>query len=367
MRGLGSAIWRFLNRWFVKGPLAAGALFVLLMLVPVAYVEIACRGDAIHATDAYRPLLTDPAFQRREANTYLTYPEWHIVYAYDGLAETLKTGDEHAFDYLESVDGFWRATCSLMKTADSHGGADFNIRSMIYTIGVSFTAEMALKALYEETIGRATAWLRGPTKTPQDEAIARMAVDYSAFLRQTPWYAYPFPRELKALWAAPAGLSVRGWERRIGIGTEFLGKTAYAKLIARAAAAAPAKLEIRSIVKGINRQTLASIPNVTVIGEQAGGFEIESPRYDLFTHLLADIARRGGSIVEIAGNDDIMVTITVPAGYPPELTDGRALLRMKRSGFPSDRYLVEVQVSDLAAFMKKHPLGDPGLEHVFDY
>ncbi len=31
---------------------------------------------------------------------------------------------------------------------------------MIHTIGVSFTAEMIAKAAYEETIGRATAWLR---------------------------------------------------------------------------------------------------------------------------------------------------------------------------------------------------------------
>ena len=58
----------------------------------------ACRGEA--ATQTYQPLITDPAFQRREANTYLTYPEWHIVFAYDGLAQALKTGDEHAFDYL---------------------------------------------------------------------------------------------------------------------------------------------------------------------------------------------------------------------------------------------------------------------------
>jgi FAD/FMN-containing dehydrogenase len=90
-------------------------------------------------------LLSDPNFHRREANTYLTYPEWHIVYAYDGLAETLKAGDEHAFDYIESIAGFWRSTCSLMRRADRHGGADWPTRSMIHTIGVSFTAEMALK------------------------------------------------------------------------------------------------------------------------------------------------------------------------------------------------------------------------------
>jgi hypothetical protein len=176
-------VWRF-----VKWPLAALGVGWLLLLLPVGYVELACRGDAV--PQGYRPLIADAAHQRREANTYLTYPEWHIVYAYDGLAEALKTGDEHAFDYVASVAGFWRATCAVMQVADAHGGADFDTRTMIHTIGVSFTAEMAAKAAYEETVGRATGWMRGREKTPQDRAVAAMAIDYAAFLRQTPWYQY---------------------------------------------------------------------------------------------------------------------------------------------------------------------------------
>src|SRR6188508_575444 len=117
------------------------SLFVatLLLLAPVAYVELACRGDA--ATQTYAPLITDPAFQRREANSYLTYPEWHIVFAYDGLAQALKTGDEYGFGYVRSISNFWGSACALTRTASRHGGADFETRSMIHTIGVSFTVE----------------------------------------------------------------------------------------------------------------------------------------------------------------------------------------------------------------------------------
>ncbi len=142
---------RRLLKWF----LVAGALVLVVLLTPVAYVEMACRGDAMG--QPHTPLIADSQFQRREANTYLTYPEWHIVYAYDGLAETLKRGDEHAFPYARSIRGFWTSTCALMREADEHGGADGATRSMIHTIGVSFTVEMAMKAAYEETIGRATA------------------------------------------------------------------------------------------------------------------------------------------------------------------------------------------------------------------
>jgi len=329
-------------------------------------VELACRGES--SEQSYKPLIADAVFQRREANTYLTYPEWHMVFAYDGLAEALKTSDEHAFDYFESVAGFWRSTCALMRVADAHGGADRDTRVMIHTIGVSFTAEMAMKAAYEETIGRGTAWFRGRSKTPQDQAVSATAIDYAAFLRQTPWYRYPFMREVAKLWAAPAGWSLRGWERRFAIGLEFAAKTAYAKAIGGAVAAtAPAKLSIRSVVSGLDEAQLSSIPDVTIIGAHDGGVEIETPRYDLFTRILVEIASRGGTVKEIAGNDDIMVTLTVQPGQDAPIGNAIVILRMKRDGFQGDRLLVNVKVPELALLLNANALGDPGLEHVFDY
>lgn len=361
LRALRARLWRV-----VKWPVIFLGVVVLLLLMPVGYVELACRGTP--SAQTYQPLMTDAAFQRREANTYLTYPEWHMVYAYDGLAEALKTRDEHAFDYFQSVAGFWRSTCALMRVADAHGGADRDTRVMIHTIGVSFTAEMAMKAAYEETIGRVTAWLRGQSKTPQDQVVSAMALDYAAFLRQTPWYQYPFMREAGKLWAAPAGWSLRGWERRFGIGLEFAAKTAYAKVIGGAVAAtAPAKLIIRSVVSGLDEAQLASIPDVTIVGTRDGGVEIETPRYDLFTRILVEIARRGGTVKEIAGNDDIMVTLTTPSGQDAPIGNASVILRMKRDGFQSDRLLVNVKVPELAALLNANALGEPGLEHVFDY
>lgn len=354
--------WRFAWRL-----LALGVVVLLVLCIPVAYVELACRRPAISAGTPYTPVITDAASARREANTYLTYPEWHIVYAYDGLAETLKHGDEYAFDYISSVVGFWRSSCALMEVADGHGGADWSTRSMIHTIGVSFTLEMALKGLYEETFGRATALLRGAKKTPQDQVVATMAIDYSAFLRQTPWYRYPFTREARKLWDAPFSSIVRGWERRLGIGAEFYGKSAYAQLIAVAAAADPAPLTIRSIVSGLDRKALSAIDGVTIVGARGKDLEIETPRYDLFTKILVAIAQRGGTVVEIAGNDDIMATLTVAPKTTVPAAPGHVILRMPRSGFTGERLLVDVKVKDLAPFLKSHPLGDPGLEHVFDY
>ena len=354
-------LWRF-----VKWPLVALIVLVLLLLAPVAYVELACQDDAV--ASAYTPLIADPRSQRREANTYLTYPEWHIVFAYDGLAETLKTADEHGFGYLRSIAGFWRATCTLTRIAGQHGGADGSTRSMIATIGVSFTAEMLAKAAYEETIGRVTAWIRGPRKTRQDETIAAVANDYARFLRQTPWYEYPFHRRAQELWAVPVESQVRGWERRFGIGLEFEGKAVYARVLAGAVAATEAaELTIRSVVAGLPAADLAQVQGVTIVGERAGGIEIETPRYAAFTRIVSEIVRRRGTIHEIAGNDEIMASLTVREGTRVPGRLGTVLLRMRRDGRSGERLLLNVRVPDLHVLLAAYPVGDPGLEHLFDY
>ena len=354
-------VWR-LVRW----PLAAVLLGAVLLLLPVAYVELACQSDP--AASPYSPLIEDARFRRPEANSYLTYPEWHIVFAYDGLAEALKTGDEHHFPYLRSIAGFWRSTCALTRVAGEHGGADGGTRTMIATIGVSFTAEMLAKAAYEETIGRLTAWIRGPRKTPQDRAIAATAADYAQFLRQTPWYAYPFHRRAQELWAVPIDTGVRGWERRIGIGLELEGKALYAQVLAGAVAATEAaQLTIRSVVSRMSAADLGRIEGVTVIGARAGGVEIETPRYAALTRILAAIVRRGGTIHEIAGNDEIMASLTLREGTRVDPALGAVLFRMPRDGHAGERLLLNVRVQDLHRLLTAYPPGNPGLEHLFDY
>ena len=133
------------------------------------------------------------------------------------------------------------------------------------------------------------------------------------------------------------------------------------------AATAPAQLVIRTIVSGLKDSELRAIDGVTVIGSRNGTVEIETPRYDQFTRILVAIAHRGGTIVEIAGNDDIMVTLTAAPDSEPVLQDATIITRLRRDGFSGDRLLVNVKVPALARFLTAHPLGDPGLEHVFDY
>ena len=357
-----SLLWHVL-RW----PVAAMIPLLALLTAPIAYVEMACTGTT--AAAPYRPIITEPAQQRAEANSYLTYPEWHIVYAYEGLAETLRSGDEHAFDYASAVTGFWNSYCPLNEAAQNHGGADAGTRQTIYVIGLSFTIEMLLKAAYEETIGRAFAWARGPEKTPQDRVIETQAADYAEFLHQTPWYKFPFDAARGSLWAAPLEHRARGWERRLGIGAEWLTKSAYAAVIGGAVAATgEAPLQIRSVVTGLSAQSLRSIRDLQVIDSSARQVIVETPRYARFTEILQEIAARRGTVVEIAGNDDVLVTVIDTGKTTPALPDGATLLTsVTRDGFGDRRLLLDVKVPALTRVIAGLSEGPLRLEHVHDY
>lgn len=349
----------------VKWVALSFVLLVILLLLPVGYIETFCTAEP--EQEAFAPKMSDPAFLRAEANSYLTYPEWHIVYAYEGLANVLKTGDEHDFGYTKSVVGFWSSFCALNRVAGRHGGADAATRRTIHVIGVSFTLEMGMKALYEETLGRVFALLRGAEKSPQDRYAAEMAEDYGKFLHQTPWYKYDFDGSVEKLWAEPI-TSLRGWERRLALGGEWKAKAGYARVIAGAVAATgEAQLTIRSLVAGLPAADLQAIPEVTVVEDRgADGILIETPRYRAFTVILQQIAARNGSIVEIAGNDDIMVS-ALGTSVPSQLGFASLIVDINRDGFVGRRLLLQTKVRDLPALFNELSAAGLKLEHVYDY
>jgi hypothetical protein len=355
-------IWRAL-KWLV----AAIAALLILLTLPIGYVELFCRAKP--DKQAYEPIITDPAWQRVEANSYLTYPEWHIVYAYQGLAEVLKSSDEHAFPYAASIAGFWSSACELNRVADRHDGGDFATRATMYTIGVSFTVEMAMKALYEETLGRLFALLRGPQKTSQDQYAATMAAEYGAFLQQTAWYDYDFESAVVRLWAEPLEDPVRGWERRIALGGEWKAKAGYAGFIKGlvAATTGEANLLLRSVVTGMDAALLDKIEGVDIVSQNPEGVIIETPRYAAFREIARQIADAGGTFVEIAGNDDIMVTATAAQRNVAAPKGSMLVTSVYRTGFGDWRLLLSVPVSELTNMMRAMPSGEVRLEHIHDY
>src|SRR5262249_59581835 len=95
-----------MRRWARRAALALAALVVLLA-VPVVWIEGRCTAPRA-APSAIRvaPLVDEPGYARRESDSYLSFPEWSIVYAYDDLAGVLARGDESDFGYGRWIRAF---------------------------------------------------------------------------------------------------------------------------------------------------------------------------------------------------------------------------------------------------------------------
>jgi hypothetical protein len=242
---------------------------------------------------------------------------------------------------------------------------------MLYIIGLSFTAEMAVKGIYERTVGQLTVWLR-PGPTDEDRFALRLADDYARFLQQTPWYEYPFGTEFARFWRetplSGPGL-VRKIERRIGLSLEYGVKAAYAAVLGYAAGLSPADLRIRSVVRGLDASDAAAEPRIVVVRDLGQGLAlIETPRYRAFTEILRGLAARGREVVEIAGNRQVLTTVLLPGGMATDFPQGAAIFAFPIQSRPDWRRVgLDTRVPQLSGLIRAVEGRGAVFEHVYDY
>lgn len=347
---------RRLGRLLMRGMLVL-LIVVLGFASPVVYVETMCREDAVSQVS------TPLAERTRSATrTLMTYPEWHIVHAYDDYAEIISRRDPHDFGYWSAITGYWRIVCDLTRASAALGEVDGETRQMIHIIGVSFTFEMLLKAAYEESIGRLVTWVRGPEQSALDQLSARQAAAYAEFLQQVPWYRYDFRADAAALRAASQG-TFRDRERAIALGLEHHARAAYAGLIAQAVeAVGQDELTLEMVVADLEPRILEAADGVRLLRMTEQGALVETPRYRKLTGILFDWAQAGARFVEIAGNDQIMFT-----AISQRPAQEGALADLPRQGYGDTRHLFLIPVGELGGALRNLEENGLQLEHVHDY
>jgi hypothetical protein len=361
-------IVRWTAKWLKRAVIALVVLAVL-SAVPIVWNETRCVGSLPPNPSKYQPILPEQD-RRNLVDTYLTYPEWSIVHAYEDFAGVLRKGDESDFAYGPSIFGYWKNLCAISAVASSQGTITSDVRAMLYIIGISFTGEMGVKGLYETTIGRLTEWIRGAQKTPEDNFALATSERYAAFLQQTPWYEFPFGQTLAAFWSDTPmlrGSAVRSLERRFALSAEYGVKAVYARLIAQAAGLSPAALTIRSVVQGGDPSDATG--DIKLIERRPdGAMIIETPRYRAFTKIILDLVGRKRSFWEIAGNHEILVTILMKDEAHLHLASIRQLFEVPlqaRPGWVRRGFVLPMET--LGPLAKEVQTAGADFEHVYDY
>jgi len=344
---------------------------------PILWVETTCVASApASALPRLAGLEKEPGYRRAEGDSFLTFPEWNIVYAYADLAGVTARASESKFDYLESIRGFWRSLCTATRAASSVGPVTSSQKATNYIIALSFTAEMVAKGFWERTIGALTVAASGEHATFEDRFALRVLDEYAHFLKQTPWYQFPFGAELARFWyqtpfiqdgLGPGGY-LRKIERRFALTIEWGVKTIYAQLMAALAGLSPADLKIKSVVAGLTPGDIAAEPRITRIRDLAPGQTlIETPRYDAFTDIMRGFAKKNRAFVEIAGARHILTTVIAREGATLDTKAHELFANPIQSRAGWRRIGYDVDVRDLTAHIADVERQGAEFEHAYDY
>ena len=238
-----------------------------------------------------------PGYRRPESATYLAFPEQFLAHNAHEYAQALAAGPPSRYPYFRAIGQYWRGYYRVFKITQSKYGFKTGDHRLPILIGLGFTAENAVKGIYENTIGRLTERFSDGGRSAEDQYAARKAAEYATSLRTSPSYEFSYGRALGDLWRTPArgAYQARKIERRTILTIEYNLKALYAWMLGIAAPADPPP-QIHALA------LVSRSPEV-----------ISLPRDELFTAALSVLVGKGVTIYEIAGNDEIFLTALGPA------------------------------------------------------
>lgn len=318
-------------------------------------------------------LAARPGYARPFNQTFLTHPEWTLVYISDAYAAWLRTRPAHDYPYAAAVGQFWRAYGDANRlTKGDPLNAGYHV--MLLVIGTSTAVEYALKSLYENTIGRFTAWTAGGTRVPEEEIAFAVADDYARFIHVTPWYDYDFTAALGRLWRETplwGSAPLRRWERKGILTLEFAVKAVYGALIRAGTRTAydPEAAEVQLVLRSA---TLPLAAPLRVVDTLPGArLLVAVPRYDRFREALTALAARDTSAVveAISGNEAIFVTGTAPVAWRGGGRYGRVASAYVEPDAPDrQRVSLTVPVDRLLAMLRRADAeGQFRPDHLYDF
>jgi hypothetical protein len=323
------------------------------------YVEYLNREESSKELEITTPKVSKEEFpkyyERKYEQTFLTLPEWHMVYSYSQLADFLKQGGSQTeYPFLQDVKRFWFDYEVAKQELGDFQNDDY--RNMIYVIGGSFTIEYFIKYVYENTLGRVSELLFGHA-TGSDKFIADSWKRFSDSLSQTPWYKFDYFTEIGKVWTTVSlldGNIIRNLERKLAITVGYGLKGVYGCIIEYLSRSAYGEEinETLSLVEVDEKEVLLKLEaeNVLkILKEYEGGvYLVQSKRYAGFKDAFLRMLESGVKFRQIMSHESIMITYLSKSESEPFMyTDDVRILTKDKLFYNKEgyKYRVTVKVS----------------------
>ncbi len=284
--------------------------------------------------------------------TFLTFPEWYLVFSPEEQANYFKKQTETSFPFMSHTRQIWESYHIVNNQIKDNFPTNNGYHFMIWVIGTSASIEYSIKALYETIIGRTTDTYL--PKTDEDKFNAKFTEDYVTFIKDRPWYEFDFKSRLKNLWTKSSFFGdnfLRKVERRYILTSELMVKWGYGKLIGL----------------GTKQVYGEALPTTTVVLKDDK--IINLPRYDKFNIAITELSLQGKFFKEIAGNNSaILLTILLPIDTEINFEHSQTVFKQPISSDETlNRIALAIPVAQLNGLIMQLHKRKIKIEHVFDY
>jgi len=344
----------------------------LTLVVMILYALVGWRATALASGNSAGHASAAPVDRRGEEQTFLTFPEWFLVFSPAEYAEFVRAHNPDEFCFWGHIGQFWSSYGQVIhQTRARDEPTNWGYHVMIIVIGVSTTAEYAIRSAYEQLIGRVSGLAGG--RTAEDDFGAEVAQEYVDFIRVRPWYEFDFTTRLKRLWTQTS-LSgphpFRKLERRYALTTEYLVKAVYGKIIEKATHSAYEKpILTTSVVVGSWPACERVPPEVALVSQPKEDEALLSlPRYQDFMTPAMALAICGAEFKEIAGNRSVILMSALGPLGQAQPSDTEVMIRQPIITQPGkEREVLVIPVAKLASVLRGLSAQGLTLEHIFDY
>src|SRR6267378_3862556 len=374
------AVKRFLKRRvlpFFLIFLTAFAFFVAVFVLKCAFVKPAAGALLMSAR---QPGASGPDIgeknRRPVEDAYYSYPEWYIVWSYEARAQYLPKNLPSGFPYFASIGQYWKSYCFICGLTQSRHQFRFGDHLSSFVLGGSFALEYSIRGAYEQTIGRLSEWSSSHELVEEDAYAAGVAREYADFVYIRPFYEFHFAHALKQLWKETplwGKHPIRKWERKFILSVDYGIEAVYAEAM-QVASHLTYGVESGDTYTWLDKapeSVFQEYPRVKIVEETARqSYVVIFPRYQEFTDLAVKLANRDVHFAQIAGNDEIMLTVVAPRTWNYDLPANEASLLFTENFLTQpqvQRFALECPVRSLHSVLTQLVGRGVKIEHIYDY